>query len=248
MKFVAFDLETAKAAPEDRQGDYDLGVTCIGCVIVDSDERQERTWKGNEELGCYSKKMDNWPINDFINWLGIKSRSGFDIVSWNGMGFDFRVLAQGLELEQYDNLIDLALGSIDPFYQMLCEKGFGIGLDTAAKGLGLVGKTEGMDGLKAVEMWCESREAQESVLEYVLQDARTTADVYEGMVKSGKLPWTSKSGRPNRWFIAERTPFCLLTVKEATALPVPDTSWMSKPWKRSDFYGWTGWVPEESEV
>ena len=248
MKLVAFDLETAKAAPKDRNGDYNLGITCIGAHVVDGDERQDRTWKGGEELGCYSKQMAQWPVNDFINWLGIKARAGFDIVSWNGLGFDFRVLAQGLELEQYDNLVDLALNSIDPFYQMLCEKGFGIGLNTAADGLELSGKMEGMDGLKAMEMWCKSREAQETVLEYVLQDALTTADVYRQMVKRGTLPWTSKSGCPNRWFINGCDTHRLLTVRDATSLPVPDTSWMSKPWKRSDFYGWTGWNPEKKSA
>jgi hypothetical protein len=120
-----------------------------------------------------------------------------------------------------------------------------VGLDTMAKGLGLAGKTEGMKGALAPAMWAESREAQDRVLEYVAQDVKTTAEIYEALLERKKLWWMTKRGTRTR---SPWEPIVLkdgdgdarlLTVAEALMLPEPDTSWMDAPWPRSKFAGWT---------
>ena len=59
-------------------------------------------------------------------------------------------------------------------------------------------------------------------------------DKNEAVDKTGVLSWTSRAGKPNEWNSEK-----WLTVTEAMALDEPDNSWMSDPWKRSKFYGWT---------
>ena len=109
------------------------------------------------------------------------------------------------------------------------------------------GKPEGMDGAKAPVMWGQGAYAQKKVLEYVEQDARTTARVYEEIVRRRHLPWTSRSGKSQSWrwdgrgvsfnpAVGER----LLSVSEALRyVPKPDTSWMTDPRSRESFYAWT---------
>jgi hypothetical protein len=138
-----------------------------------------------------------------------------------------------------------ALSHIDPAFQMLCQKGFMIGLAAMSEGLGLAGKTEGMDGLRAVEMWKGTREDQDKVLEYVAQDARATAMMYEAILEKGYVRWITKRGSWSRYpwipkIIRDEEAFTyrLFTAKESLEIPEPDTSWMDKPLPREKFYGW----------
>lgn len=62
--------------------------------------------------------------------------------------------------------------------------------------------------------------------------------VAEAVEAAGRLNWTARSGNLNSWPCKK-----WLTVKEALAIPEPDTSWMSDPWHRSKFYEWTGYKP-----
>ena len=55
-------------------------------------------------------------------------------------------------------------------FHVFCAKGYGLGLDKAARGMGLPGKTAGMDGSMAPLLW-KNREFQK-VLDYVAQDVR----------------------------------------------------------------------------
>ena len=64
-------------------------------------------------------------------------------------------------------------------FHVLCQLGYGVGLDAAAKGMGLPGKPEGMNGAMAPVLWAEGK--REDVLEYVAQDVRTTLDIGDGV-------------------------------------------------------------------
>ena len=255
MTFITFDIETATPAPDDRAGSYDLGVTCAATSVGRDDAYETQAWCGDSLLrgyGPYAARMGAAHVGKLVKWLLARSRNS-TVVGWNALGFDFRVLWHSAPAEMQSDIVQMALDSIDPFYQMVCERGYGIGLDTAAKGLGLKGKSEGMDGLKAIEMWQEDRDAQDQVLTYVEQDAEVTARVYRTILAAGRLTWVSRSGRTNAWSpilaVNGHDERRMLTVREAsTRIPQPDTSWMSRPWDREDFYGWTGWAPKVEGV
>lgn len=255
MSYVAFDLEITKGIPkgeEDWKALRPLGISCAATLASDSDVAT--LWCGAEqEDGRLAAQMSPEECRELARYLMMKQGMGYPIVGWNSLGFDFDVLTEECRDEVLTaTLQGTALCHIDIAFQMLCEKGFMCGLDAAAKGMGLAGKTEGMHGDLAPVMWAQGRKEQDKVLEYVAQDVRTTAEVYKAILDKGHLTWITRRGTKcvNPW-VPEVHKFIgggnkrLLTVREALGLPLPDTSWMDEPsWPRSRFYAWTGWEPE----
>ena len=86
----------------------------------------------------------------------------------------------------------LASNHVDLMFHAFCQLGHGVGLDAAAKGMGLAGKLEGMKGAKAPIMWAEGK--REEVLRYVGQDVRTTLEVALKCEALGSLRWIARSG------------------------------------------------------
>jgi len=252
---VGFDLEIAEDLPEDGNIDWSvpLGVTCAGLAT-----NNIQGWIAPDMEGVsYAPKITN--MAKLVARLEHYSQQGFHIVTWNGMGFDFRVMAQEAKGDDslHDRICDLAWNHVDIAFQMRVEKGYMVGLDTAAKGLRVEGKTEGMSGALAPQMWRQGFDEQGKVLLYVRQDAAATLNVYEALVRDGVLYWTTRSRNITKspWFpmfMGEGGPYAkrdkprrLLTVKEVTQHCTPaDTSWMSfRPTPLEEYYGWTGIFP-----
>ena len=258
MKLLAFDLEISRPFIEGEWRNKDLGISCIGLASVDGERRA--AWTITDDAARHGDcAMRSEGLDLFISALANYAQSGYKIISWNGLGFDFPMLYEYVEQKQLCKA--LALAHYDLAFQMFCAEGYMIGLDTAARGMGLSGKLVGMSGKLAPPMWsgvddaelAESieaqtdikpgtLEAQEMVLKYVQQGAVTTLEVIEKANKLGYLGWTSRSGRSNTWLIAPKAKriweWGALTVAECLALPEPDTSWMSDPRSRSDYAGW----------
>jgi hypothetical protein len=188
--------------------------------------------------------------------------TGALIVTWNGLGFDFPVLARACDDPQWiKKLAEVALDHCDMGFAMLCSHGYMVGLNTAAKTFGLAGKTEGMSGGLAPVLWNKperllnekeaysiksldvvpgSKEARILCCKYVVQDAITTRDVYAALLHEKAMAWVTQKGTLTRkpWFplIVDGH---IATVREALKLRIPDTSWMSiavRP--RSAYVGW----------
>ncbi len=104
----------------------------------------------------------------------------------------------------------------------------------AARGMGVDGKPEGMNGRLAPALWAEGK--REELLRYVGQDVRTTLDLATGCESCGAFRWVARSGKMRCMTLGEGW----LAVEEARSLPLPDTSWMDEPWPRERF---TGWMP-----
>ena len=66
-------------------------------------------------------------------------------------------------------------------FHFFCKQGYPLGLSAAAAGMGVEGKTEGMDGKLAVQMWEEGE--RESVIDYCAQDTRCTLEVAHARVR-----------------------------------------------------------------
>jgi RNase_H superfamily len=228
MKYLAFDIEIAKEIPEDAP-DWKqyrpLGITCAATFVAGE---HPRLWYSMKD-GHYAPAMLQDDVADLVGYLRYMTMRGYTILTWNGLAFDFDVLAE--ESGLYSVCADLAMQHVDMMYHIFCLRGHYLGLDKVAKGLKLSGKTEGMTGAKAPQMWAEGQQAK--VLEYVAQDVRTTLEVAREAQRLGMVQWTSASGRRNiididRW----------LPVAEAQLLPYPDTSWMSNPVSRDQFTAW----------
>lgn len=254
-KYLAFDIEIAKVFPDDEE-DWDkhrpFGISCAATLaICPGADPSLGLWYGGSncvEWGPFEMlpaQMDEEDCGDLVQYLANVVYFGYTIVTWNGLGFDFDVLAEEAPENMRGLIEELALSHIDIGWQMFCERGFMCGLDSAAKGLGVKGKTEGMSGSLAPKMWAVSRQEQDKVLEYVAQDVRTTAAVYDKLLEVGELSWITKAGTPSRnpWIPNNICGGSLMSVEEAGKLSVPNVKWMKDPWKRSKF---TSWLTEEN--
>ncbi len=235
MKYIAFDLEIAAEIPEgatDWKQYRPLGITCAATFA--SDEDAPVTWCTEDESG-YAPQMTVDDLGWLVSYMQRKAADGYIILTWNGLSFDFDVLAEesGLHAE----CAELALNHIDMMYHVFCIRGHYLGLDKAAKGLGLPGKMEGVSGAKAPAMWANGECAK--VLEYVGLDVVATLQVAQAVDASDMIVWTSNSGRRNEIRISP-----WLSVKAARALPLPQTGWMTDPVDRATF---TAWMEEPKE-
>ena len=236
MKYLAFDIEIAKEIPEgetDWKAHRPLGITCAAAASSDGGLWN---WYAHDALGKFTPKMIKsqcYQMVDDLIWL---TTEGYTILTWNGLGFDFDILAE--ESGRHEECKELALSNIDMMFHFFAKKGFPLGLDKAAKGMGLPGKPEGMDGAKAPELWPTD---PHRVMSYCSLDVENTLALAEAVDNAGYLGWIANSGNSNAWHS-----YKWLTVKEAMKLPLPDTSWMTDPWDREKFYGWTGYQPPEA--
>lgn len=253
-KYVGVDIEIAALVPE--KGSWDdfrpLGITCAATIVSDG---EQRVWHGTPtHTGLCPPRMVPEECRALVAYLSQMKQAGYPSLTWNGAGFDFRTLWEECENNDENDplwhslIVSIAMAHFDPGWQMLTEKGFMVGLQKASESLGVVGKMVGMSGDKAPAMWKESRDAQKTVLAYVVQDVQATNASWEALRKSGQLDWISGSGRENTWRPHTITPrdgggaSRMLTVDEAWRRPYPDISWMSTPRRRGAALEWTGWV------
>jgi hypothetical protein len=230
VKYLAFDIETAKVQPQhgfDRRSHRPLGISCAATFLSGADKPV--LWHGGANGKRPAKRMDRRELRRLIVYLEKKVKCGYKIVTWNGLGFDFDILAE--ESGMLDKCRSLAIDHVDMMFHALCRLGYGISLDSAAKGMDLVGKS-GVTGVSAPRRWTEGR--RKEVLKYVAHDVEITLDLAEICGTRGLLYWITRSGRrrklelPNGW----------LSVRSADKLPRTGTSWMWPQWSRARFTAW----------
>lgn len=231
-KYLAFDIETAKILPEDF-GDLlahrPLGITCAATWC--SDESAAVTFYSKNKDGSPAPQMTMQDLTVFVEHLKMKSNAGYTIITHNGLGFDFDILAE--ESGQTDDCRELALAHVDMMFHFFCGQGFPIRLNAAANAIGM-SKPANVDGSIASQLWKDGD--YQTVLDYVAQDCRLTLNVAETSEKSKRISWITGRGTTSYFEL----PVGWLTVKEASKLPLPDTSWMDNPWPRSKFTSWLG--------
>jgi len=245
-EYVAFDLEISKQLEPnviDILAHRPLGISCAATITSESLSSDDVTLLWYSHSTADEIHDPQMSVDDCKKLADYLCNTQCPIVGWNSLGFDLLVLADECKSAEYTvKLAKLAYVHIDPYFQMVCEKGYGIGLETAAQGMHLKGKLKEVGGANAPAVWAEGRDSQDKVLEYVAQDARVTASVYQAILDSGVLRWISRSGRPQVWPANFRDTggddMRMLTVGEAMELPRPDTSWMTNPRFREDYAAW----------
>lgn len=229
--YLSFDLEISKDLPGDfnRWKQYrPLGISCAA-ILFSGYEPQ--LWYSQDQDGTVQAKMTQQDLWKLVKVLIEAVKNGWTIVSWNGLGFDFDVLAE--ESEEWELCRDLAINHIDMMFHFFCLQGYPLGLDKAASGLGLHGKLAGVSGEDAPILWAQGD--YQKVLDYIAQDVRTTLDVAKKVDQLGYISWVSRRGINQQ----VRFPSGWLKVSAAMQLGKPDNSWMSDPLKRDEFYKWT---------
>lgn len=237
QKLMAFDLEIAKVVPEgeDLRDHRPLGISCAAAWASD-EPTPGPTWlwwgQGRPD-GRPWDKMPAAQVRTIVLWLAhMVADEGYMLVTWNGLGFDFSVLAEESGLHQV--CVKLAWGHYDPMWHFFCEKGYAVGLDGAARGMGVGAKVEGMNGAKAPVLWQEGW--YDEVLAYCAQDARLTLELFQATQKMGGLCWRDKRDQSHTWFAASGR---MLPAHEAVKLPLPSPpEWIKDPWPREHFTAW----------
>jgi hypothetical protein len=234
MKLAAFDLEIASEFQEDEKGNIDkskLGITCAAIAYSDRD----KVW-----FKSGIPRLTKPESRELVSRLIQAHENGYRILTWNGCGFDFEVLAH--ESGMLEECGRLALNHIDLMLMVTFTKGWYLGLQTALEGAGLDGKLkrvtlsdgsiiEAMDGSKAPALWASGE--YDAVLAYLKQDVVQLLDLADAILANRGISWTSNNGNP--MFV----PFeGLLTVGQCFQIPEPDTSWMKNPPTRLQFVQW----------
>ena len=234
-KYLAFDIETAKVLPQIVPGGdilkyRPLGITCAAVLAINKKEPQ--LFYSTDSSGLPSAQMRKDDLSGLVDFLSVQVENGYTILTHNGLKFDFDVLAE--ESGRLKDCRNLAIGHVDIMFQVVCCKGFGVGLEAAGEAIG-IRKFEGVEGWKAPQLWKDGK--HETVLKYVGQDCRIALEVAEKSERQHSFSWIAKSGSavnlalPQGW----------QTVEDAMKLPPPNTSGMKfAPWPRSKFTKWLG--------
>jgi hypothetical protein len=225
-KYVGFDIETAKVIPEgaNLRDERPLGVTCVAFDAEDF----KRT------IAAASGQMTPAEVRAVVDQLEELIGKGYTIATWNGLAFDFDILAEEAEVDVAKRIAVIAASEhhVDLMFHFVCAKGFRCSLAKACEGMDIEGKTEGVTGAGAPELWASGE--REKVLEYVAQDARIQRLLTEEVAKAGRMWWVTKKGTLSSVVLGEPR-----DVVAALRLPEPDTTWMDNPPQRKWFYWWT---------
>lgn len=222
-----FDIEIAKGFPEGN--DHwstvaPLGVSCA--ALCDA--------KGEHGMLWYSAPgtlaMSPTAVHSMVRYLKYIAGKGDAIVTWNGVGFDWRALTYEVP-ELVNDLKKLARFTYDPMYAIFKQRGFPVSLQNACIGQGLKGKLTEVGGAAAVSMWQDPL-LRPKVLEYVIQDSKSTAQVAEKIRDTGQFKWLT--GR--KTISGER--MTLLPAQHYMDMQMPDQSWMDDPLTEAHFTGW----------
>lgn len=226
--FAALDIETVTEFPanDDWRNHRPLGIACVAICYGST----TTTFHSRDAQGNIAERMTAEDVQYVVRHLMDMPQKGTKLVTWNGAGFDFPVMAD--ESGMMDEVQDLARSSIDMMFHLHCVKGHPAGLDAAAEGTGTARKTHDISGKNAPALWRDGK--RNEVIAYCAQDAYVTWNLAQTAQRLRAMRWMSRSGRmqtlalPKGW----------LAVEEAAQLPLPDTSWMTDPIPRERFNGW----------
>lgn len=232
-KYLAFDIETAKDIPGEEfvwRPHRPLGIACAATLLAGA--ATPTVWFDEPSPGSSHRKMSQQRCRELVDYLVKMVADGYTIVTWNGLGFDFDVLAE--EADAFDTCHALAKNHVDMMFHVFCDRGFPVGLDKAAEGMRIIGKPKDISGKNAPQLWASGE--HQKVLDYVCQDVHITLQVAQLGEAKSKFIWKTRKGTMSDMLLRRGW----LTVSDALKLPEPDTSWMSTPKPRTDFTGWLG--------
>lgn len=93
-RFLAFDIETAKVLPDavgDLLAERPLGIACAAAFSAETGWK--KTWHGGMP-GMPTNQMSVEKAAELVAELESLVAEGYTLVTWNGLSFDFNVLAE----------------------------------------------------------------------------------------------------------------------------------------------------------
>lgn len=194
------------------------------------------TMTATETLTWHSSLAPYMSIEDLLSLVEYLLRQDL-VVTYNGAGFDFKIL---YFCTQDARVIDLAARHLDICLCFGVDKGYFTTLESFMKGCNIPGKNG--SGFSAIELWLKgSAEEKRGILDYCKNDVRCLADLYSLMITpKAKICRVTKRGRHQRWY-----PKLGLVYKmtEKFREKPPDMSWMNRPPRFDRILDWQYQVP-----
>ncbi len=232
-KYQSYDIEIVNEFPEGEQPDLRTTIPSVAAICTNYE---------NCQFFYDDPYMTKKTAQRLVEVMSDNLDNGIIPLTWNGLSFDFQLLAY------YSDLLEqcgkLALNHVDMMFLVVAHKGFYLSLNKALVGANIQGKLHdvmlndgkifnSMDGSKAPLLW-RNKEFS-AVKEYLRVDVEQPLKLAEHIEKTKTIQWISGSGKIRKCFTD------MLTVKEALKLPVPDTAWMANVKYRPEYYSW---IPE----
>jgi hypothetical protein len=117
--YIAFDLEIARQVPGpdfNWKPHRPLGISCA--ATLRTGDAAPRLWFDQSADATPAPAMRRESVQTLVDYLGESLASGFVPVTWNGLAFDYDILA-----EESGNLAacrEQALAHVDMMFHILC--------------------------------------------------------------------------------------------------------------------------------
>jgi hypothetical protein len=226
-RFAAFDVEMA--AGQDAREYRPVGVACA--AVWGEDMPRPVLWYGASPRGSGpTPHMSRIEVRRLVSYLEELSNRGYTLLTWNGMGFDWDLLAT----ESLDRAAcrQLALRHVDMMFHVACARGHRLSLERAARGMRLAGGMSGPNSTSALQLWAKGQYV--AALGQLSHDVRLTLELADKCQEAGELRWESQSGRPASLPLPEGW----LTVDEARRLPPPNVTGLDRRVCRASLTAW----------
>jgi len=189
MPAIALDLEiTNRLESFSQWRQYrPLGISCL--AIVGTHSRQVFVAKAPQRI------LEERAL-DVVHFLYDEYFcKGYTIVSFNGLAFDFVVLADNGGAEALKLCREMALSSqhIDLMFNAYMALGYNVSLDTACQETCGVQKLGFANGAEAPIAWHDGRHKE--VVEYCKHDALITFQLHQALLEEPRLKWRTRGGK-----------------------------------------------------
>jgi hypothetical protein len=229
MKTLALDIEISNVfdlRPGEDINKYAPFDVAVAATQVAGGE--ERLWCSRDAEGSPQPRMNRENARQLLNYLEQMQRDGIKVCAWNGLSFDLRWIARAADDVKTASRVARAM--YDPMFQFFKLKGFPVGLEAVAKGLGLSAR-KSMNAADAPKYWAAGE--HQRVFDYVLGDVRMTTEIVRVIGERREFAWLTQRGELRREKLAR-----LKSVEECLNDPLPDQSWMKTPIRQEVFTGW----------
>ena len=221
--FVAFDIETDGLF----EGDTPPNITCCATHFVQAEDVVCKVFHSN-----YAPAMTADDIAAVVEYLCELEGRGAKVVTFNGAGFDFKVVAAHVrELpDVFAKVKMLAKSHTDLMFEFACRHGYYASMSSFCKGSELTQKSG--DGADAIEAWMgetATQETRDGVLSYCLNDVKCLADLYAFVLAHGYAYRITKTTNRKRPAVFAEPP---MSVEKCVAYFIcnpPDCGWMQDP-------------------
>ena len=159
--------------------------------------------EGGGGLVAEARLSDSGAVALF-RYLEERTAAGWVISTWNGAGFDFRILCAMLLRAGEDAMAKrcatIALGKshIDLMFAFFANRGFAISLAKVAAAM-LDGVGKSMDGAEAPKAWRESGARQLEVALYCANDVLLQEATHARVITLGRVSWITRKGGTCHW-------------------------------------------------